>query len=52
MVVRRGIDPPDQFLVLLTIVKDRRRHAAEEGKGRDMPVAERLGRLGRVGLDE
>ena len=34
------------------VVEDRRRHAAEEPEGRDMPVAERLGRLGRIGLDE
>jgi hypothetical protein len=34
------------------VVEDRQGHAAEECKGRDMAVAERLGRLGRIGLDE
>ena len=33
-------------------IEDRQRHAAEEREGRDMAVAERLGRLGRVRLDE
>ena len=34
------------------VEQDRLRHAAEEGEGRDMAVAERLGRLGRIRLDE
>ncbi len=34
------------------VVQDRSRHAAEEGEGRDMAVAERLGRLARIGLHE
>jgi len=33
------------------VVKDRRRHTAEEVKGRDVPITERLGRLGRIRLD-
>ena len=34
------------------VIEDRPRHAAEEGEGRDMPVAQRLRRLGKVRLHE
>jgi hypothetical protein len=34
------------------VEQNRQRHAAEEGEGRDVAVAERFHRLGRVGLDE
>ena len=37
---------------LRVVVQNRNRNTAEEGKGRDMPVAKSLGRLARIGLHE
>jgi hypothetical protein len=34
------------------VIEDRLRHAADEGEGLDMAVAERLGRLSMIGLHE
>jgi len=50
--VRREIDPPDRFLIRLTIVEDRQRYAAEERECCDMAIAERLGHFRRIGLHE
>ena len=36
--VRRGNDPPDRFLIRLTVMERRLRHPAEEGKGMDMAI--------------